>query len=137
MCERVTKAWHFPTIFPLSFSVCQEDVFIIEHPDLQDGSTEPWPEEVVAEHVREFVRKNGVNTVRRLWRQRSPRAFCCNCANKRVGTISPLLPNKGLLFQFHQSAVKGQGGVPSANHTMSNFHRVCCGYSQEGPPGGG
>lgn len=42
----------------------QEDVFVVEHEDLQDGSEEPWPTEVVAQHVREFVEKSGVKTVR-------------------------------------------------------------------------
>ena len=36
---------------------------IIEHPDLQDGSTEPWPKEVVSSHVRDFVKKSGIKTV--------------------------------------------------------------------------
>ena len=36
---------------------------IIEHPELQDGSAKPWPAEVVATQVREFVQKNSVNSV--------------------------------------------------------------------------
>ena len=42
----------------------QDDVVVIEHPDLQDGSTKPWPPEVVSSHVRDFVKKTGVKTVR-------------------------------------------------------------------------
>ena len=37
---------------------------VVEHPLLQDGSTEPWPEEAVASHVRDFVNKYGIQTVR-------------------------------------------------------------------------
>lgn len=41
----------------------QEDVFVIEHPGLQDGSKEPWPPALVADHVQELVKKHDVKTV--------------------------------------------------------------------------
>lgn len=47
--------------FPIT---SQEDVSIVEHRQLQDGSREPWPAGVVASYVRDFVEKRGVNTVR-------------------------------------------------------------------------
>lgn len=37
---------------------------VIEHPSLQDGSTETWPADTVASHVRDFVQKFGIKTVR-------------------------------------------------------------------------
>lgn len=43
--------------------VKEDDVVIIEHPDLKDGSTKPWPPEVVSSHVRDFVKKSGVKTL--------------------------------------------------------------------------
>lgn len=51
-------------VFGVFVRVCvQEDVFIVEHPELQDGSPQPWPMQVVASHVRDFVNKHGVKTV--------------------------------------------------------------------------
>ena len=49
--------------FPAS-TAAQDDVVIVEHPDLQDGSTNPWPPEVISSHVRDFVKKSGIKTVR-------------------------------------------------------------------------
>lgn len=37
---------------------------VVEHPSLQDGSTEAWPADTVASHVRDFVQKFGIKTVR-------------------------------------------------------------------------
>ncbi|CAN0239261.1 unnamed protein product, partial [Ascophyllum nodosum] len=45
------------------FGIPEDDVNIIEHPELQDGSAKPWPAEVVATQVREFVQKNSVNSI--------------------------------------------------------------------------
>ncbi|CAN0434024.1 unnamed protein product, partial [Hapterophycus canaliculatus] len=39
------------------------DVVVVEHPRLQDGSTEDWPADVVSSHVSDFVRKFGIKTV--------------------------------------------------------------------------
>lgn len=52
-------------VSPLSLSrVLKDDVVIIEHPKLQDGSTEAWPADVVSSHVHDFVQKFGIQTVR-------------------------------------------------------------------------
>lgn len=55
------------TINSMSFpapTFAQDDVVIVEHPDMQDGSTKPWPPEVISSHVRDFVKKSGIKTVR-------------------------------------------------------------------------
>ncbi|CAB1097639.1 unnamed protein product [Ectocarpus sp. CCAP 1310/34] len=41
----------------------EDDVVIIEHPKLQDGSTEAWPADVVSSHVHDFVQKFGIQTI--------------------------------------------------------------------------
>lgn len=45
----------------------QDDVVIVEHPLLQDGSTEAWPADTVASHVRDFVQNFGIKTVRAVF----------------------------------------------------------------------
>lgn len=40
---------------------------IVEHPLLQDGSTEAWPADTVASHVRDFVQNFGIKTVRAVF----------------------------------------------------------------------
>lgn len=44
--------------------VAQDDLLVIDHPELQDGSTYTWAPEVVAPHIDKFVQKFGINTVR-------------------------------------------------------------------------
>ncbi|CAN0284386.1 unnamed protein product [Ectocarpus sp. 8 AP-2014] len=41
----------------------EDDVVVIEHPKLQDGSTEAWPADVVSSHVHDFVQKFGIQTI--------------------------------------------------------------------------
>eukprot|EP00752_Nemacystus_decipiens_P014157 g12589.t1 len=43
--------------------VKEGDIVVIEHPALQDGSTEAWPADTVASFVRDFVLKFGIKTI--------------------------------------------------------------------------